>query len=136
MDHLPVPSDPDRSNVVVPILAKTEADMYDKLDYMTYPMRCGYTCFHYAPDDQKMFPDLKHHYLDLRQFAERPWERTMLLLQEWLYFGLLHALFGSDFEREKFVHTTVEGQRVLTTAELRTMIGRREYARDRRHRGI
>ena len=100
MDHLLKPLQSNRAYCKVPYVCTEE---YDGGDFAAFPERHGW-----SPED-------------LRQPAITP-QRSLCdiesFVQTWLYFGLLHAFFGSHMKYSDFIHSDSDGFRLVTTSRL------------------
>lgn len=102
MDHIPLPRDPVRSPPRIRYYCLEE---YDRADFNTYPDRQGWT-------QMELFTTSTWTEVDTP--GGRGQKAAAAFLQQWLFFGLLHAIFGNivvfeDYIDEesgtKYVHT-------------------------------
>lgn len=84
MDHIPSPSSPVCSPVVVPCLSNTS---FDGLDFDSYPSRRGW-------DQARLLAG---------DFAQHSNQDTAAFLQDWLYFGVLAIVLGEVADKASYV---------------------------------
>lgn len=108
MDHLPRPSNP----ALPPIEITYDcSEPYDNESAIGYPKRHGWEVL-YSPYGIR--------YLHNGEKPEPPKLRSFL--QNWMYFGLLHELFGTDMDIQDFVTENENGVKVITTKPLNDAI--------------
>ena len=88
MDHLPIPIDNRSLGIIAPCLPSGALD-YDGMELEDYPVRRGLT-----PEGESF---------DVQHLHGEPEEDAMYFVQEWLFFGLLHEIFGSLYQRSDFL---------------------------------
>lgn len=126
MEHLPLPAQPLLQTTpifpAIPYLCRFE---YDQGPFLGYPERLGLP--NLELDDTWRFPSLKvfhRHFL-----ASTPPAELEPLLQNWLFFGLLHEVLESKYRHADFVavaiHDGVE-KRTITTTTLLARLQERE----------
>ncbi|KIW66891.1 hypothetical protein PV04_06180 [Phialophora macrospora] len=100
MDHILTMKNSVYPDIEVPYLCD---DMPYSEPFETYPERLGYS-----------ITDLVDplHY-------DKPATEVDSFLQAWLFFGLLEAIFGPLFERDRFIRQNPAGQRIISTQRLR-----------------
>lgn len=114
MDHLPKPlgnRGAPLSDLVFPCLC--DPDGFDNGPLETYPERKGFRLNYW---DELKFANT----LTLPDGSRPSIEQSTILLQEWLFFGLLrviHSIYGSVFEGNDYVKDS-GGKRVLTLEKL------------------
>lgn len=91
MDHLPVPKDPARSP---PRIRYYCLEDYDRGDFDTYPERQGWT-------QTELFTTST--WTEADNAGGRGWRAAAAFLQQWLFFGLLHAAFGDIVIFEDYI---------------------------------
>ncbi|KAI0024780.1 hypothetical protein F4780DRAFT_554508 [Xylariomycetidae sp. FL0641] len=110
MDHLPLPRSPAASGAIsVPFLA---GDPYDKGSFQDYPKRNGWTILGYH---QTM--NITHNGCEVDVLE------TASMLQTWLFFGLVFAVTGEVCDPQDFCKLDENGNKLLSTASLGTIIG-------------
>ncbi|KAK4450389.1 hypothetical protein QBC34DRAFT_78986 [Podospora aff. communis PSN243] len=98
MDYIQLPLD-GLEAIEVPFISRF---VFDLQDFATFPTRVGFPSVH-----------------DRAGWRELSADDTASIAQSWLYFGLLSAFFGRNFDRNKFVvDNNVAGPRVTSTTLL------------------
>lgn len=91
MDHVPYPTNP-----ALPLLEVNfvcgDIEKYDGLGFIDYPVRQGWS-----------------PYTGSSQWANCSSEVAAKRAQSWLYFGLLHEIFGAGYTQEKFLKPKPNG---------------------------
>lgn len=126
MEHLPLPTQPLLQTIpifpAIPYLCRFE---YDQGPFLGYPERLGLP--NLELDDTWRFPSL--NIFHKRFLAEMSPAELKPLLQNWLFFGLLHELLEDKYHHEDFIalstHDGVE-KKTVTTATLLTRLQERE----------
>ena len=126
MEHLPLPTQPLLQTTpifpAIPYLCQFE---YDQGPFLGYPERLGLP----IPDlsDTRRFPSL--NIFHQRFLAGMSPAELKPLLQNWLFFGLLHEVLEDKYHHEDFIavatHDGVE-KKTVTTATLLTRLQERE----------
>ena len=114
MDHLPEPHRPlGGTKLLVP--CRCSPNDVDKGWLGTYPLRKGYHA-HYWEDNR--FTNIIR--LPTPNWSRPSVEQSTILLQQWLFFGLLnayHCVYGTEFDGNKYIHS-VNGAGYLTLQQL------------------
>ncbi|KAJ9606876.1 hypothetical protein H2200_008886 [Cladophialophora chaetospira] len=110
MDHLPAPHCVNKlaPSLLVPL--RCDPNGYDNGPLETYPIRKGFQ-LNYWDDDMKYAS-----ILSLPDGSRPSVEQSTILLQEWLFFGLLsvaHSIYGTTFKGHDYV-TTHDGISILS----------------------
>ena len=105
MDHLPEPHRPlggTTSKLLVP--CRCSPNDVDKGWLGTYPVRKGYHANYWGDD---LFTNI----IRLPNGSRPSVEQSTILLQQWLFFGLLnayHSVYGTEFDGNKYIHSVDE----------------------------
>lgn len=105
MDHVPLPKDPVRSPPRIPYYCLEE---YDRGDFNTYPERQEWT-------QKELFTEST--WTDLGGANGRSRRIAAAFLQQWLFFGLLHAAFGDVIVFQDYIDEE-NGTRYIHTRNL------------------
>lgn len=97
MEHLPTPASPQFGQFEIPYLGELD----DKGSFRDYPSRKGW-------------PEDRH----LTLTTNLDWTRFKAFTQTLLFFGLLHAFFGENFDQKEFLRQKDDGSIVLWTGGL------------------
>src|ERR1700761_8966596 len=114
MDHLPKPHVVSTHAPNPVILLRCDPNGYDGGPLETYPERRGFR-LNYWDDDMKYA-----NVLSLPDGSRPNVEQSTMVLQEWLFFGLLsvtHSVYGTPFDGYDYVRTS-GGVDVLTLEKL------------------
>ena len=110
MEHLPIPIS-HNPNVHLRITHIATQD-YDGGSFTGFPARQGWVFTRFLPLDKFEDIDIMHHGQSASLSELQP------LLQEWLYFGTLHEVFGEHANASDFIVTEDNGSRFLCTNKM------------------
>lgn len=106
MDHLPVPSDP----VLRPPRIRYQClKEYDRGDFITYPERQGWT-------KEELLTGST--WIEIDTPRARGLRAATAFLQQWLFFGLLHAVFGNVANFQDYIDVDETGTKYVHTRNL------------------
>ena len=89
MDHLPYPGNPPWPLIDIPYLCG-DLDEYDGAGFIDYPVRRGWA-----------------RTIQSSQWIDCPWEVAAKRAQNWLYFGLLREMLGSNYDQKMFLRPSL-----------------------------
>ncbi|KAF4543409.1 Het domain protein [Lasiodiplodia theobromae] len=118
MDHVLVPRNPAWDPPRIPYYCLEE---YDRGDFSTYPERQGWI-------HEELFTRT-----ELDNGRSRGQKATAAFLQQWLFFGLLHAMFGDDIKFQDYIDVDNDGTRYVHT---RNLLENADQLRQKRDSGV
>ncbi|MCJ1332604.1 hypothetical protein MMC10_009297 [Thelotrema lepadinum] len=114
MDHFPLPTKHHpNGHLNIPCIVTEE---YDKGPFAEYPRRLGWEYPAFLPRDVLVATDILHHGKPSTISELQP------VLQNWLFFGTLHELFGDHVALSDFVVIGDDGSKRLCTSSLAKVV--------------
>ncbi|KAJ5360553.1 Heterokaryon incompatibility [Penicillium concentricum] len=100
-DHLFLPDNPPR-----PLRIEYDGPLYDGGDWDTFPTRCGWL----DESGTENFP------------PDAVPSEYQSMMECWLYFGMLHYIFGDQLDQSEFLLREEEGDQYITTRHLQKYV--------------